>query len=143
MFSIRHRILAAICLLILIVVAVPATVNSHAQAQTNALLWSQVWDNQAIIGPSMQTRNASPAISMEVADDFDVGATIQRVVVSGYRDFTAPPNPVVYGLYVRFYEWLNGHPGALQAESFIAAGDARLVYDSVQPTQFDITLPTS
>src|SRR5512141_1665279 len=116
MFSIRHRILAAICLVIIIVVAIPATVQSSAQAQTNTLIWSQVWDNQAIIGPSMQTRSASPAINMEVADDFDLGAIIERVVVSGYRDFTAPSNPTVYGVYVRFYEWLSGHPGALQAE---------------------------
>ncbi len=143
MFSIRHRLLAALCLLVLLVVAMPRPGHSTAQAQTNSLLWSQVWDNQAIIGPSMQTRSASPAINMEVADDFDLGATIERVVVSGYRDFTASPNPVVYGAYVRFYEWLNGHPGALQAESFLTAGDARLVYDPVQPTQFDITLPTS
>jgi len=142
MFSVRHRMLAALCLVVLLIVAMPRPDHSTAQAQTNSLLWSQVWDNQAIIGPSMETRSASPAINMEVADDFDLGATIERVVVSGYRDFTASPNPIVYGAYVRFYEWLNGHPGALQAESFLASGDSRLAYDPVQPTQFDITLPT-
>ncbi|HEU0292450.1 MAG TPA: hypothetical protein VFR47_06925 [Anaerolineales bacterium] len=142
MFSVRHRMLAALCLLVLLAVAMPRPGHSTAQAQTNNLVWSQVWDNQAIVGPSMQTRSASPAINMEIADDFDVGGTIERVVVSGYRDFHAPLNPVVYGAYVRFYEWLNGHPGALQAESFLATSDSRLVYDPVRPTQFDITLPT-
>jgi hypothetical protein len=79
---------------------------------------------------------------MEIADDFDIGGSIERVVVSGYREMSAPSNPVVYGANVRFYEWLNGQPGALQAESFLASGDPALVYDLVRPEQFDITLPT-
>jgi hypothetical protein len=142
MFYIRHRIFAAICVVVALVVGVPLGIHSNAQAQTNSLLWSQIWDNQSIIGPSTETRSVSPAINMEIADDFEVGGTIQRVVVSGYRDFNAPSNPVVYGAKVRFYEWLNGHPGALQAEASLASGDSRLVYDPAQPTQFDITLPT-
>jgi hypothetical protein len=142
MFYMKHRILAVIGFLALLVAGIPLELHSSAQAQTNSLLWSQVWDNQSIIGPSMQTQSASTAINTEIADDFDIGGIIQRVVVSGNRDFKAPSNPVVYGAYVRFYEWLNGNPGALQAEAFLASGDSRLVYDPVQPNQFDITLPT-
>jgi hypothetical protein len=142
MFSIRHKILAAICLLVLVAGGASLTGHSIVSAQTNNLIWSQTWDNQSILGPSIQTRATSTALNVEIADDFDIGGTIERVVVSGYRDLTAPSNPVVYGVDIHFYEWLNGQPGALQAESFIATGDPGLVYDPVRPAQFDITLST-
>jgi len=142
MFRVMRSVLGAICFLIALAVGLSLVTHSIALAQSSNLIWSQVWDGQSIIGPSMETRAASTAINIEIADDFDIGGTIQRVVVSGYRDMTAPSNPVVYGAKVRFYEWLNGQPGALQAESFIASGDPALVYDPVRPAQFDITLPT-
>jgi hypothetical protein len=142
MFRVMRSVLGAICILVLLAVGLSLVTHSNASAQTDNLIWSQVWDNQSIIGPSMETRAASTAINIEIADDFDIGGSIQRVVVSGYREMSAPSNPVVYGANVRFYEWLNGQPGALQAESFIASGDPALVYDPVRPVQFDITLPT-
>ncbi|HEY0408001.1 MAG TPA: Ig-like domain-containing protein, partial [Pyrinomonadaceae bacterium] len=119
-----------------------STVAVTVNPQSNALIWSQPGDNQSIIGPSVKTQTGTP-VDKEVADDFDITGTVERVFMNGYRDFTAPRNPVVNGVYVRFYAWVNGAPGSLQSEQFIAAGSPNLVYDPSDATFFDITLPTA
>jgi hypothetical protein len=118
-----------------------APVTVTVTQQTNNLIWSQAGDNQSFIGPSVKAQNLS--VDKEVADDFDIVGTVERVMMYGYRDFNAPPNPPVFGAYVRFYEWLNGVPGALQSEQFIAAGSPNLAYDPTTATFFDIQLPTA
>jgi hypothetical protein len=121
---------------------------AHAQSadaaapQAGALLWSQTWDGQSVFGPSIKTRTGTPAQDEELSDDFDLTASIERVVLGGYRDFNAAPNAVVHGAWVRFYAGSAGQPGALQAEHYLAAGDPRLTVNTAQPNTVDITLPT-
>jgi hypothetical protein len=57
---------------------VTITVNQPSNSQ----LWSQTWNFQSTIGPSSQTRTDT-SVNKEVADDFDLNATIERVVMGG------------------------------------------------------------
>lgn len=119
--------------------AVLITVGS---AEASDLIWSQPPDlPQALFGPSVQTRTGLP-IDSEISDDFDLVGTIDRVVVNGTRDASAPDGPVVYGVFVRFYQWSAGVPAALQAEYFVQSGSPGLVYDPVRPATIDVSLPT-
>ncbi len=108
-------------------------------ASAGEILWSQAVDGQSNYGPSH--REPSGPINAEVADDFDLSASIDRVVAYGF-DF---PNHITdfSGVWVRFYaSGTSGGPGALQSEVFIAAGDPGLV-DGLEPDGWlDITLPT-
>jgi hypothetical protein len=120
-----------------------APITVTVTPQTNNLIWSQAGDNQSIIGPSVKTQTAPTPVNQEVADDIDIVGTVERVLLNGYRDFSAPRNPVVHGVYVRFYESANGVPGVLQSEQFIAAGSPNLTYDAADATLMDIQLPTA
>jgi hypothetical protein len=103
------------------------------------ILFSQPVDNQSTYGPS--NRVPAGTIDAEVADDFDLNATIDRVFAWGF-DF---PNPVTdfSGVWVRFYaSGVSGGPGALQAEIFVSADDPNLVNGLVPDGWLDITLPT-
>jgi hypothetical protein len=113
-----------------------------AALQAGTLLWSQSWDGHSVFGPSIKTRSGIPAQDEEMSDDFDLSATIERVLLNGYRDFNATPNAVVHGAWVRFYAGSTGQPGVLQAEHYLAAGDPRLTVNTAQPNSVDITLPT-
>ncbi len=117
------------------------TVAVAAPQAGSTLLWDQISDGRSVFGPSVKTRSGSPAQDEELADDFDIVGTIDRVVLYGYRDFNAAPNAVVHGAWVRFYNGTSGQPGALQVEHYLARGDTRLVVDSTQPKTVDITLP--
>jgi hypothetical protein len=117
----------------------PVTVT--VRQQTDALILQQNSDGVDFFGPSVKTQHGTP-VNEEVSDDIDVTGTITRILMNGYRDYNPSLNPPVYGVYVRFYEWQNGAPGALQAEQFIAAGSSNLVYDPATAVFFDITLPT-
>jgi Bacterial Ig domain/IPT/TIG domain/Viral BACON domain len=120
-----------------------APVTVTVTPQNNNLIWSQTSDGQSIIGPSVKTQADTPPVNQEVADDFDIVGTVERVLMYGYRDFSSPRNPVVHGIYVRFYQWLNGAPGLLQSEQFIAVGSPNLTYDPADANFFDIQLPTA
>ena len=108
-------------------------------ATASELIFTQAVDNQSIHGPS----NHVPAgpIDAEVADDFDLTASIDRIVAWGFifpnvgADFS--------GVYVRFYASTdNGGPGALQSETFVPAGDPNLVNGLDPGGWLDITLAT-
>ncbi len=106
-------------------------------AAASELIFSQAVDNQSIHGPSNQMPGGP--INAEVADDFDLTASIDRVVAWGFifpnagADFS--------GVYVRFYAATdNGGPGALQSETFVAAGDPNLVNGLAAGGWLDIPL---
>lgn len=88
-----------------------------ASTQASELLFSQLPDYQSAYGPSEMW---SPAgINSEVADDFDVVGSIDRVVADGFV-----LGPVDFrGVHVRFYAYgTDGQPGALQQEYFLTDG---------------------
>jgi flagellar hook capping protein FlgD/putative pyrroloquinoline-quinone binding quinoprotein len=90
------------------------------------LLYFQSNDGQSTYGPS-QLWPAS-GVNSEIADDFDLVATIDRVVAGGFIFGTTPE---WQGVYVRFYEYRSdGTPGVLQGEFFLPAGDPNLTVDS-------------
>ena len=81
------------------------------------LLWMNLTDGNSTSQYSMITVGSSP-YDAEVADDFDVVGTIERVFMSGYGCSSCGGVEVV-GVYVRFYESTPADtPGALQAEYF-------------------------
>lgn len=88
-----------------------------AQTQASGPLFSQLSDNQSTFGPS-QLWNPS-GVNMEVADDFNVVGSIDRVFASGFISGSVD----FRGVYVRFYEYkVDGTPGVLQKEYFLNAG---------------------
>src|SRR4029450_3496475 len=87
------------------------------RAQASDLLFSQLSDGQSTYGPSELWTAAG--IKSEVADDFDVGGNIDRVVASGFVWGTGD----FRGVYVRFYAYkADGTVGALQKEYFLTSG---------------------
>jgi IPT/TIG domain/PQQ-like domain/S-layer homology domain len=103
------------------------------------LIFAQLDDNQSNHGPS----NHAPLgpVDAEVADDFELTASIDRIVAYGFNF----PNPVpdFGGAYVRFYASSGtGGPGALQSEFFLPAGDPNLVNGLEVAGWLDITLAT-
>ncbi len=114
-----------------------ATNSSLAQD----LLWMNLTDGNSTSRHSMITVGSS-ASDAEVADDFDVVGSVERVLMSGYGCFSCGGVAVV-GVHVRFYESTPANtPGALQAEYFLSAGDPSLLVNATDPTGVDITLPT-
>jgi hypothetical protein len=103
-------------------------------ARGSELLFTQNSDNQSTYGPSLVFPMGGA--NSELADDFNVTANIDRVMASGFIwgsvDFQ--------GVYVRFYEFgADNQPGALQQEYFLAAGDPKLVFNSLSG-EIDATL---
>ncbi len=102
------------------------------------LIFSQADDGQSIHGPS----NHDPAgpVDAEVADDFNLTASIDRIVAYGFNF----PNPATdfTGVYVRFYGSIGaGGPGPLLSETLIPADDPNLVNGLASGGWLDITLP--
>lgn len=114
-----------------------AFVAGAAPAQSAQLLWSNPWSNYTTV-PSRSWTN--PASDLEAADDFDLQATITRVVVDANGCFQCAA-PTVTGATVRFYAWNNGMPGALLQEQFVPAGSPNLLYVTSLPETVDVTLP--
>jgi photosystem II stability/assembly factor-like uncharacterized protein len=113
-----------------------------AAADPNAtLIYSQPYDGRGSEGPSTKIPTGQQ-MDQEVADDFELDATITRVRMSGPAPFNAPPNPEYHGVYVRFYEGSTGTPGAQQAEYFLPKGAPGVSFNAERPGIFDITLPT-
>ncbi|HEY9405758.1 MAG TPA: Ig-like domain-containing protein [Pyrinomonadaceae bacterium] len=104
--------------------------------------YAQPYDGRGSEGPSSKLQDGQQQLDKEVADDFDLNATITRVRARGVSgSFNSPP-PTYYGVYVRFYDGAGGMPGALQAEHYLPQGSPGVVYNAARPTTFDITLPT-
>jgi len=122
------RIVAPLLLLLL----------SATRAFAGELIFSQHADGQATYGPSSRAPGAA-AGAAEVADDINLSASIERIVATGYL---ASPTSDFAGAYVRFYALgANGKPGALQSETFLAAGDPHLLEQLWPGGWVDITLP--
>lgn len=119
--SSRHgRILRGAC------VAFAALVGSTF-AFGSGQIYSQLGDNQSQFGPSnVSLSNAS--VNGEAGDDFDMKASIDRIIVHGERwNFSSTTLPPISGAYVRFYSWSNGLPGPKQYEQFVPWGPALAV----------------
>lgn len=84
---------------------------------------------------------ANPVANQEAADDFDVSGTISRVVMIADGCFSCAPAALA-GVWVRFYAWQNGNPGALQYQAYVPTGSPGLLYNPASLTDIDITLPT-
>lgn len=122
-------------LVALILLAAAAT-SSVGQSE---IVWNNPWNTNATqIGPSSD----SPESWGEVADDFDAVASIDRIIArgDGAGCFSCDP-PATLGVFVRFYEWTDAGPGALQREYFIDADDPTFLYDPAYPSDLDIRLP--
>ena len=103
------RLLAAAIAACLGAIAVPA--------QASDLLFSQLVDGQSVFGPSDVWTPSN--VDREVADDFDVVGSIDRVVADG----SASDFLTFQGVHVRFYAYnTDGTPGALQQEYFFTTG---------------------
>jgi hypothetical protein len=119
---------------ILLTVVAAALWVSSPSAKAGELIFSQRSDNQSTYGPS-QSWPAS-GVNSEIADDFDVTATIDRVSAGGF--VWGAVN--FQGVYVRFYQLgADNKPGALQREYFFAPGDPNVLFDSLRGT-IDATL---
>jgi hypothetical protein len=83
-------------------------------------IWTQYFDHQSQISSSSKTTDNET--DTEIADDFDVTGTVDAIRAEGSHlyYFNSPPMNL-QSVYVRFYEWQNGTPGALQYEQQIAA----------------------
>jgi hypothetical protein len=122
------RIVAPLALLLLLA----------SQGSAGELIFSQYADGQATYGPSSRAPG-SPVGAAEVADDFNLSASIERIVARGYL---AGPTSDFAGAYVRFYAYgADGRPGALQSETFLPAGDPNLLEQLWPDGLVDITLP--
>lgn len=79
-------------------------------------LWAQFKDVHEPETPSVAF--PMPATDFEAADDFDLEASIERVVLGTAVCYQCA-YPDVLGAWVRFYDGGGGVPGALQYERFI------------------------
>jgi hypothetical protein len=111
-----------------------------ASAQTT--IWSQPWDHRSQYGPSSQT-TTDPIVDREVADDFDVVGQVEAIYADGsHITYFGSPAMQFTSAYVRFYEWQNGTPGALQYEQSIPASAITLTTDVTGAFGMRIPLPT-
>ena len=102
----------------------------------SSLLYSQLSDGQSTFGPSQLWSPA--AVNSEVADDFNVIGSIDRVYAGGFIWGTVD----FQGAYIRFYEYKpDGTPGVLQREYFFAPGDPNMQFDQLYGS-IDATLPS-
>jgi hypothetical protein len=123
---------------VLLVVAFCSLASADGRAQSPVMLHDGgLWSNYTTVPSVLWT---SPPSNQEAADDFDVIGTVTRVVANGNGCWQCA-SPVLAGVYVRFYAWQAGLPGALQYQAFVAAGTPQLLYDPINPSVLDVTLP--
>lgn len=105
-------------------------------------IWTQYSDFQSQVGTSSRTTDNQS--DTEVADDFYVVGAITEIGVDGSHIsyFNSPPMNF-QSAYVRFYEWQNGNPGALQYEELVPASAVTLTTDVTGAFGMRIPLPTS
>ncbi len=112
----------------------------------SALAQQLLWDTTESSPGTQTTSSSARGIfngqviqDTEVADDFLVFGSVARVV--SYAANTCFPQSIT-GVLVRFHEWTDAGPGALQAEHFLPAADPGLNFFAPCPTILDITLPS-
>lgn len=110
-------------------------------ARAQEVIWSQGNDLKSTWGPSTKSQSASYNVNSELADDFDLVGTVNRVDVSGYNSYQSSLIPAFFGVYVRFYASnADGTPGALRQEYYLPSGDPNLWANSALPSNFRVTL---
>src|SRR3954470_19422794 len=98
-----------------------AVISFTSAVHAQQAVWSQYVDYKSQVGPSSHTTR-NPIIDREVADDFELVGSVQSISVEGeYNSYFHGPAMNFQSAYVRFYEWQNGVPGALQYERQIPA----------------------
>lgn len=124
---------------LLALAALAASVPSLA----GSLLFSQQPDNWSQFGPSQLSLTGSSA-NGEAGDDFDLKASIDRVVVRGERqNYFSTTLPPIGGAWVRFYAWNNGLPGAKQYELWVPSGANLSVSPSMSLVDVKLATPFS
>jgi hypothetical protein len=128
----RHTLARSLVVLVLLAV-------SAGPAGATERLLDNGWDGWTYVEA---VKSTNPAGDREVADDFDVSGSIERVLVHGANGCiaTCAGVPPVAGAYVRFHEWTAAGPGALQREEFFAGNDPGFLYDPAGPDTLDLTL---
>lgn len=101
------------------------------------ILWNQPATSYTTFRSERELDTGS---DFEAADDFDLVGSIERIVVAGYCG-SCSGDADVLGVWVRFYAWNAGMPGALQHEVFLPSGFTGFLYDSDYPVDLEITLP--
>ena len=102
---------------------VAAATGSYA----SELIYAQANDSQSTYGPSRFW--GEPLTNSEIADDFEVIGTIDRVVAGGFIIGTTPQ---WQGVFVRFYEYKSdGTPGMMQRQVHLLPGDPDLTVNDV------------
>jgi hypothetical protein len=111
-------------------------------AQAQNAVWNQATDYQSQVGTS--TKKSDNTSDTEVADDFDVVGTITEVSANGSHItyFNSPPMNL-QSAYVRFYEWQNGNPGAVQYEQLVPASAMTVTTDPTGAFRMRIPLPNN
>ncbi len=111
-------------LLTLTILAASLWVTSPS-ARAGQLIYSQSSDGQSAYGPSQVW--PATGVNSEIADEFDVVASIDGVYARGF----AGVGTVNYqGVWIRFYAFgADNKPGALQHEYFLAASDPNVVFN--------------
>jgi hypothetical protein len=100
--------------------------TSLPEAHAQTIVWQQSFDFFTFSDWGPSQRSQSGSINAEIADDFDVVGTIDRIDVDGYG--VAALDAAFKGVYVHFYAYgTDNLPGALQAEYFIPKGDPRIL----------------
>lgn len=70
-----------------------------------------------------------PVVVGEAADDFNVVGTVEALIIDGQEcQGCGSLTSKLVGVNVRFYEWTDAGPGALQAEHYVPKGDPDLVW---------------
>jgi hypothetical protein len=116
---------------------------SSSPAAAQAPIWSQpVGTTFSDWGPSQTGDDAGGRLDAEVADDFDLTGTVERVEVRGYNAANAGlPAGAFRGVHVRFYAAQEtGGPQALLDEQYVAADSPALWIDDTNPNVFRVTL---
>ncbi len=92
-------------------------------------MFSQLADRWSVFGPSEVW--AATSTDAELADDFDVVGTVDRIVAEGYVTGVVD----FQGAWVRFYDvGLDGKPGTLQRESLVSGPAATLSQGTLDVT---------
>jgi hypothetical protein len=123
-----------------LMIAVALVTLASASRAQQELLFSSPSDSTSYYALPESAVTTVPVASSELADDFDVVGTVERLYVIGGGCFNCTP-PVVSAVVVRFYEWTAAGPGALQQEELIPAGTPGLLYTGSSPGVIDISLP--
>lgn len=116
-----------------------ATLAAASSAFATEQLFSTGWSNWTTV--QSKVCNDMPALSQEAADDFELVANIERIVVNGNNGCGAVCfPPPLSAAHVRFYEWTPRGPGALQKEFTVLGADPNLAYDSENIEDVEVTL---